>query len=155
MQGEVLTELEKKLDCFQGLAEVKSQIHTWICLLQTQQNEILQGLHDKTIPLHLVFMGRFGTGKTQIAELLAQVYSALGMLSEGKLIKLNLSDLTEESILQQANQALGNVFMLTHVNAISEQIFSKLLDILQWENLAVILSGTDFEIEKLFYQFPT
>ncbi|MDE7094418.1 MAG: TerD family protein [Oscillospiraceae bacterium] len=146
MQENVLTDLEQKLDCFQGLAEVKSQIHVWISLLQS--------LHDNSIPLHLVFMGKPKTGKTETAKLIAQAYYALGLLSEGKLIQSNASDLTEISIFQLANQALGSVLMLTHVNAMPKQVFLKLFDILQWENLAVILSGTSFEIEKLLYQFP-
>lgn len=154
MQGEVLAELEKKLDYFHGLTEVKLKMHAWINLLQIQKNEISKNLHDSSIPLHLVFVGEFRTGKTRTAELLAKTYAELDLLSMGELIKLNASDLTEESILQQANQALGNVWLITHVHTMSEPVFLKLLDILQWENFAVILSGSELEIEKLFYQFP-
>ncbi|MBD5142230.1 MAG: hypothetical protein HDT22_01275 [Ruminococcus sp.] len=154
MQEDVLTDLKQKLDCFRGLAEVKSQIHAWISLLQIQQTELSENLYHNSIPLHLVFMGEPKTGKTKTAELIAQAYHALGLLSEGKLMQSNASDLTEISIFQLANQALGNVLMLTHVNTMPKQVFLKLFDILQWENLAVILSGTSFEIQKLFYQFP-
>lgn len=154
MQEELLTELEQKLDCFQGLADVKVHIHAWIRLLQVQQNEKSKGFYGASVPLHLVFMGESGTGKTQTGEFIAQVYYALGMLSEGKFIKTSASELQQETILQQAEQISGNVWMLTDLDMLSEQVLELLLEILQWEDFAVIFAGTNAEIESMLCQFP-
>ena len=154
MQDKLLTELEQKLDCLQGLAEVKSNIHAWIRLLHVCQIEKSQGLYDMAIPLHLVLIGESGTGKTETGKIIAQSYQTLELLTEGKLIIKNAALLTKDKILEEAHHEIGNAWMINHVHLMPDEILENLLEILQWENFAVIFSGTEFEIEKMLYQFP-
>ncbi|MDE5884363.1 MAG: TerD family protein [Oscillospiraceae bacterium] len=154
MQDELLTELEQKLNCLQGLAEVKSDICAWVQMLCVCQNEISQGLSAVSMPLHLVFMGESGTGKTETGRIVARSYHSLGLLTGGRMVAENAAVLTAQTIQAQAQRILGNVWMLDHVDLMPDDLLEHLLEILQWENFAVIFSGTKTEIERMLYKFP-
>ncbi|MDE6088715.1 MAG: TerD family protein [Oscillospiraceae bacterium] len=154
MRDELLTELEQKLNCLQGLAEVKSDICAWIQMLCVCQNEISQGLSAVSVPLHLVFMGESGTGKTETGRIVAKSYHSLGLLTGGRLVAENAALLTAQTIQARAQKILGNVWMLDHVDLMPDDILEYLLEILQWENFAVIFSGTKSEIERMLCKFP-
>ena len=122
MQDKLLTELEQKLDCLQGLAEVKSNIHAWIRLLHVCQIEKSQGLYDMAIPLHLVLIGESGTGKTETGKIIAQSYQTLELLTEGKLIIKNAALLMKDKILEEAHHEIGNAWMINHVHLMPDEI---------------------------------
>lgn len=154
MQDELLTELEQKLSRLQGLAEVKSDLCAWMRLLCVCQSETAQGMSAVSMPLHLVFMGESGTGKTETGRIVAGSYHALGLLSGGRMIAENAALLTAQTIQAQAQRAVGNVWMLDHVDMMPEDLLENLLEILQWEDFAVIFSGTKSEIDRMLYKFP-
>jgi Holliday junction resolvasome RuvABC ATP-dependent DNA helicase subunit len=69
--------------------------------------------------LHIVFTGNPGTGKTTVARIVAQIYKALGVLTQGQLIETDRSGLIAEYVGQTAvkvnttvNSALNGVLFI-------------------------------------------
>jgi len=85
-----------------GLAEVKSKVADWVDQITVFQERKLRGLKVPEMSYHLVFTGNPGTGKTTVARLIAQIYRALGILSEGQLIEVDRSDLVAGYVGQTA-----------------------------------------------------
>ena len=101
-----------KLRNMVGLESIKSNIFD-ILVYQ------LQGLHSDDEMLHTVIEGPPGVGKTQIAEILAEIYQKLGMLPNNKFIKVKRSDLiggflgqTAIKTQQVLDSAIGGVLFI-------------------------------------------
>ena len=155
--AQALEQLEKKLDHFKGLNEVKINIHAFIRLMQVWKAETEQHLDYTPVPLHLIFAGESGTGRTQAAGIMGEIYHVLGFLTSGELIQADASALQETSAGELLRKAEGNVLLLSHPDgltaegaAILEALFNS-----HKENLAVILRGTPQETEALFEKMPS
>ncbi|MBE6876481.1 MAG: hypothetical protein E7496_07125 [Ruminococcus sp.] len=154
---QTLEVLEQKLDQFKGLKEVKLNIHAFIRLMQVWKAEAGQHLDFTPVPLHLIFAGEPGTGRTQAAELMGKIYHVLGFLSDGETVRANASELEEDSFKEVLSIAEGNVLLLSHPDSLTPEgaeILETLLNTHK-ENLAVILRGTRQEIEALFEKMPS
>lgn len=57
-----------------------------------------QGLPTRSVSRHMVFEGNPGTGKTQVARLVAQIFKEKGVLTEGKLFEVGRQDLIAQHI---------------------------------------------------------
>ena len=149
--------LEQKLDQFKGLTEVKLNIHAFIRLMQVWKAETEQHLDYTRVPLHLIFAGEAGTGRTQAAEIMGEIYHVLGSLSEGETIRLNAAELGQASSEEVLAKAEGNLLLLSHPDGMTPEGADVLETLLNShrENLAVILRGTHQETEALFEKIPS
>ena len=149
--------LEQKLDQFKGLTEVKLNIHAFIRLMQVWKAETEQHLDYTPVPLHLIFAGEAGTGGTQAAEIMGEIYHVLGFLSEGETIRLNAAELGQASSEEVLAKAEGNLLLLSHPDGMTLEGADVLETLLNShrENLAVILRGTHQETEALFEKIPS
>lgn len=75
----------EKLNNIIGLSKFKEDIFNLIIYLLLY--------HEKGDLLHTVLQGPPGTGKTKIAEILAEIYSSLGYLKYGHIVKVSRNDL--------------------------------------------------------------
>merc|ERR1711959_332654 len=121
--------------------------------------------------LHMVFTGNPGTGKTSVARIVAELLSAMGVLTRGHLVEVDRSGLVAGYSGQTAlktkgvvESALGGVLFVDEAYALvqeSRDSFGKeALDTLikmvedHRDNLVVILAGYSGEMRQMIAQNP-
>ncbi|MDP3830339.1 MAG: AAA family ATPase, partial [Ignavibacteriaceae bacterium] len=112
-----------KLNTFTGLASVKKEIRELVKLARyyVEQGEDIQSRFSD----HIVFTGNPGTGKTTLARLFSQIYSALGILPKGHLVEADRQSLvasyvgkTAEKTTEIINRALGGTLFIDEAYAL-------------------------------------
>ena len=114
---ELLKKSLKKLDELIGIDNVKSEIQQLIKLarLYIEQKEDLQEKFSN----HFVFLGSPGTGKTTVARIFSEIYSALGILPKGHLVETDRQGLvagyvgqTTEKTTNIIDKAIGGTLLI-------------------------------------------
>ncbi|MBK9382229.1 MAG: AAA family ATPase [Chitinophagaceae bacterium] len=100
--NESIEDIMKELDSLIGLDGVKQEIKTLINFIKVQKAREASGLKSSSISYHIVFTGNPGTGKTTVARIVAKIYKALGILTQGQLVETDRSGLIAEYVGQTA-----------------------------------------------------
>ena len=117
-----------KLDELIGLQSIKQEIRE---LANTLNANLLraqrQGVEAKIQLDHYIFTGNPGTGKTTVAQMMADIFFALGMLPTNKLVEVTRKDLvmgyqgqTAKNVGRVVKSALGGVLFIDEAYALNQ-----------------------------------
>ncbi|MBU2650938.1 MAG: AAA family ATPase [Bacteroidetes bacterium] len=122
---ELLAETMKEMDQLIGLNNIKEEIRNMIKLVRYYRdiNKDVQ----KAFPVHSIFTGNPGTGKTTVARIMGNIYKSLGILERGHLIETDASDLIAGYLGQTAlktrdkiNEAMGGILFIDEAYSLTE-----------------------------------
>lgn len=146
-----------KLNAMVGLKSVKEQVKQIINYVQIHKER-------GALPsLHMVFRGNPGTGKTEVARIIGEIFSDYGIL-EGNFTEVSRADLVGGYVGQTAlktqkviNNSLGGVLFIDEAYSLnssdnySRECISTLMKAMEdhRDNLCVILAGYPKEMEEL------
>ena len=167
-EPEKIEDILAELDGYIGLTEVKKEVRDLISLVKVHQLRRENGLPVEDLPLHMVFSGSPGTGKTTVARIMARVYHALGILSKGQLVEVDRSGLVAGYVGQTAlktgkvlEQALGGVLFIDEAytlngggeNDFGQEAIDTILKSMEdhRDDLVVIVAGYE-ELMEAFIQ---
>lgn len=165
---EILTELDAMI----GLAAVKNQVRDWIADQEVVAERERRGLPGETRDYTLKLIGPPGTGKTETARLLGELFRSLELLPSGHLVELQRADIIGEYQGHSANamkrrfqEAMGGVLFIDEVQSLviggsgdtfGKEIVSTLVKLMEDNRgqVAVIIAGYNDEVEGFLKTDP-
>lgn len=163
----------ERLESLVGLENIKKSIMAHASLVNLNRRRMELGLFNHMPPMHMVFTGNPGTGKTTVAELIGEIYHGMGVLSSGHLVEVDRSKLvgqflgdTEKNTLNAIKSAAGGVLFIDEAYNLftndpdrrdfGHRVIETLLTYLSMEqtNMIVILAGYTVEMEHLLQSNP-
>ena len=162
-----------KLKSLVGLENVKKQILDHTALVKLNNLRASKGMFNRNPPMHMVFTGNPGTGKTTIAKLIGEIYHSIGVLSSGHVVETDRTKLvsewigaTEKNTKNAINSASGGVLFIDEAyNLFVEasdrkdygmRVIETLLTYLSSDetDMIVILAGYTDEMERMLEVNP-
>lgn len=162
-----------KLKSLVGLENVKKQILDHTALVKLNRLRASKGMFNRNPPMHMVFTGNPGTGKTTIAKYIGEIYHSIGVLSSGHVVETERSKLlsewigaTEKNTKNAINSASGGVLFIDEAyNLFTEandkkdfgmRVIETLLTYLSADDtdMIVILAGYTDEMERMLEANP-
>lgn len=154
-----------------GLESVKKELTSILHSVKVNQERYKKGLPKVPQTLHFVFRGSPGTGKTEVARILASELKKTGYLSNGQLVETERSQLvgqyhghTAPKTIEVCKSALGGILFI-------DEAYSLVLDERDWfgreaidtllkfmednrNNLVVIVAGYQSNMDNFIQSNP-
>ncbi len=107
------------LDRLTGLKSVKTKLESYQKVMRFNRQRIDAGLSALQMPLHSMFLGAPGTGKTTVARMMGKMLAQSGMLSRGHVVECERATLigtcygsAEEATRKALDDARGGVLFI-------------------------------------------
>ena len=162
-----------KLKSLIGLENIKKQILDHTALVKLNNLRASKGLFNRNPPMHMVFTGNPGTGKTTIAKYIGEIYHSIGVLSSGHVIETERTKLvsewigaTEKNTQNAIESASGGVLFIdeaynlftgaSDTKDFGMRVIETLLTALSTDDtdMIVILAGYTEEMNKMLEANP-
>lgn len=111
--------LLESLDLLVGLHQVKEKLTSYERMVRFNKMRIDSGLPVISTPLHAMFLGSPGTGKTTVAKMMGDMLHRAGMLSKGHVVVRERANLLgqnyhseSEKTLQAIEEAKGGILLI-------------------------------------------
>lgn len=108
-----------RLNHLTGLASVKEKITVYEQMARFNKMRVDAGLSDNTAPLHAMFLGSPGTGKTTVAGIMGEMLRQAGILSKGHVVVRERATLLgpnysneETNTLKAIEEAQGGILLI-------------------------------------------
>ncbi|MDE6277915.1 MAG: AAA family ATPase [Muribaculaceae bacterium] len=156
-----------------GLGDVKQKMESYITLIRFHKMRAQMGISSVMPPLHALFLGAPGTGKTTVAKLMGQLMREAGVLSRGHVVVRERSQIVgrhygdESAAMRKAiEEAEGGVLFIDEAYTLYKEADPKdpgreavetLLTALadsKKRNWMLILGGYEDKILKMFELNP-
>lgn len=155
-----------ELDELVGLEKIKTKVRDYLNAVKLASRRMELGLPTNMPRLHMAFLGNPGTGKTTVAEIIGKVFASWGILSGGRVIRTEKSQMvgqyigeTEFKMTNLLARARGNILFIDEAYQLVEGgekdhgriVMNSLLTELGKDNLdmVVILAGYTAPMKKL------
>lgn len=150
-------DLLEKLDKMIGLQEVKREIGKIVADAETNKNSDGQNYH-------MFFLGNPGTGKTEVANIIARLFWAMELRPSRKCVSITIQDIVGEynegeaiqKMKNKVREAMGGVLFIDEAYLFAEsewgaKAFQTLLTEMEnnRDTLTVILAGYEERLQKL------
>ncbi|MCI6547199.1 MAG: AAA family ATPase [Coriobacteriaceae bacterium] len=149
---------KEELDGLVGLAEVKRVMRERMGFFRIQKVRRDAGQDGTFIPMHMAFLGNPGTGKTEVARIVAKVLREEHVLSVGNFYETDGTRLRVELIPPFFERARGSVVFIDEAYAMigSGNLIAALIKAMEdyREEVVVILAGYTLEMQTLFASNP-
>lgn len=110
---------QNALDQLVGLESVKDKVERYAITAQFNRRRMLAGLPETQMPMHSMFLGSPGTGKTTVAKIIGQKLHEAGVLSKGHVVVRERSTLIGqyyssegENTLKALEEAQGGILFI-------------------------------------------
>ncbi|MFB4317526.1 hypothetical protein [Actinomadura sp. 21ATH] len=154
----------QRLDQLTGLEDVKQAVRELADAAELAADRARHGVGGGE-PLHLIFNGPSGTGKTTVAGLLGGIYAALGLLDSGHVVACRPVHLagrdqtdTVTRVASMVEQALGGVLLIQEAYRLDRTpaVVAELLRCMRQRGrrLMVVCSGPAAEMEGFLAGSP-
>jgi probable Rubsico expression protein CbbX len=167
--GDVIDTLERELV---GLVPVKTRIREVAALLLVETARRSLGLQAEPPSLHMCFTGNPGTGKTSVAQRMAEILNRLGYIRRNHVVTVSRDDLVGQYIGHTApktkevlKKAMGGVLFIDEAYYLyrpenerdyGQEAIEILLQVMetQRDDLVVILAGYADRMDTFFESNP-
>ena len=164
--GEQKDDAMAELDELIGLGKIKTKVKDFLYSIRLARKRMEVGLPTDMPRLHMAFLGNPGTGKTTVAEIIGKVFASWGILSGGRVIRTEKSQMvgqfigeTEFKMTNLLARARGNILFIDEAYQLEEGgerdhgriVMNSLLTELGKDNLdmVVILAGYTAPMKRL------
>lgn len=160
-----VSQIRQKLKGMIGMGDLKEKLEVLVSMVRNQQDALQRGEMISAPTTHIALLGRPGTGKTAVAQLIGQLLFAAGVRRRETVITIGVKDILSEfnsgdvvkNMQKHINSAAGGVLFIDEAYGLADDEWAQgavttLVDEMEKRraDLTVILAGYPDRMKDLF-----